>query len=163
MHLRKDVLQSSLNRLEEVLGVPPPGQERQWASRLAAALGAVGEGWRVHTAESESVRGLLTEVDLTRPSLVRQVGVLCREHEELLARAAALQREAQSVAHAFTFPKASRPGEPWPGEPSTPQVVPDFGLLRRHAEQLLRALRRHQEQETDLVLESVTTDIGVGD
>jgi hypothetical protein len=163
MHLRKDVLQSSLNRLEEVLGVPPPGQERQWASRLAAALGAVGEGWRVHTAESESVEGLFTEVDLTRPSLVRQVRDLRREHSELLARATALQREAQSVAHAFTFPRASQPAERWPAELATPQVVPDFGRLRQHAEQLLRALRRHQEQETDLVLESVTTDIGVGD
>src|SRR5690242_10350892 len=143
MPFRKDVLQSPINRLEWVLSLPATGREREWASRLAAALGAVGQGWRAHTAESEADGGMFTEVDLTRPSLVRQVGALCREHGDLLARATALQREAQSAAHAFTFPAASRAGSGLPGGPSTPREVPDFGLLRRRAEQLLHALRRH--------------------
>jgi hypothetical protein len=163
MPSRKDILQAPLDRLEHVLGVPATGRERQWASRLAAALGAVGQGWLAHTAESESADGVFTEVDLTRPSLVRQVGALCREHGDLLARTTALQREAQSAACAFTFPALSRAAGYPPGGSGGPREIPDFGLLRQQAEQLLRALRRHQEDETDLVLESVTTDIGVGD
>jgi len=163
MPVRNDILRAPLDRLEQVLGAPATGRERQWASRLAAALGAVVQGWVVHTAESESADGVFTEVDLTRPSLARQVGALCQEHGELLARATALQREAQSAARAFTFPAPSRAAAYPPAELSGPRQVPDFGLLRRRAEELLHALRRHQEDETDLVLESLTTDIGVGD
>ena len=163
MYFRKDTLQAPISWLEQALGAPVTGREREWASQLAAALGAVGQGWRLHAAEAESHGGAFMGIDLTRPSLVRQVGTLRREHAELLAWATALQREAQCAARAFTFPAPSRAAE-WPaGEPGSPRRVPDFGVLRQRGEQLLRTLRRHQEEETDLVLESVTTDIGVGD
>jgi hypothetical protein len=163
MRSRNDILQAPLDRLEHALAAPAAGRERHWASRLAAVLGAVGQAWLAHTALSESADGVFTEVDLTRPSLVRQVGALCRQHGELLARTAALQREAQAAARAFTLPALSRAAAYPPADGVGPQEVPDFGRLRRQAEQLLQALRRHQEDETDLVLESVTTDIGVGD
>ena len=41
--------------------------------------------------------------------------------------------------------------------------VLDFGEIRRHAESILNQLSRTSEAETKLVLESVNTDIGVGD
>jgi hypothetical protein len=39
----------------------------------------------------------------------------------------------------------------------------DFRAVRRGAAELLTELQRTEQAETDLVLESVNTDIGVGD
>jgi hypothetical protein len=41
--------------------------------------------------------------------------------------------------------------------------VADFGAIRHQAEQLLADLQENKEAETKLVLDSVNTDIGVGD
>jgi hypothetical protein len=47
--------------------------------------------------------------------------------------------------------------------PPAPLHVCDLETLRLRAEMLALGLRRHNEQETDLVQESVTTDLGAGD
>jgi hypothetical protein len=41
--------------------------------------------------------------------------------------------------------------------------VPDFGALRQQLEEFAAALKHHRDEEAGLVIESVTTDIGVGD
>jgi hypothetical protein len=48
-------------------------------------------------------------------------------------------------------------------EPASDAGIPDFGTLRSRAEELAAALRQHRKQETDLVQESITTDLGAGD
>jgi hypothetical protein len=148
--------------LERALAAPVTGRERPWAARLGSAVGALARVLRAHAQELESPDGLWTEVDLTRPSLVRQLGHLRREQADLLGLASRLQEELDSAARAFACPAA--PGEP-ADLPPGPRAgdIPDFGQLRRQAEELLQAVRRQQGEEASLVLESVTTDIGVGD
>jgi hypothetical protein len=41
--------------------------------------------------------------------------------------------------------------------------VPSFSDIRQRAAWLMSALRHHQAVETDLIFESLSTDIGVGD
>ena len=47
--------------------------------------------------------------------------------------------------------------------PLQPQKIPDFGTLRKKLARFAAQLRHHVEQEQDIVVESVNTDIGVGD
>jgi hypothetical protein len=163
MNRPKNPWQLSLRRLERALAAPVTGRERPWAVRLGSAVGELASALVAHTQDADAPDGLFTEVDLTRPSLVRQVGQLRREHTDLLSVASRLQQEAHHAAEAFTFPTSAGPPAPLPPVLPCAGGVPDFGRLRQEAESLLRAVRRHQEVETCLVLESVTTDIGVGD
>ena len=48
-------------------------------------------------------------------------------------------------------------------EPEPAGGIPDFGVLRQEGQGLAAALKQHGEAETDVTLESVSTDIGVGD
>jgi hypothetical protein len=147
--------------MERALAAPVAGRERPWAVRLGTAVSELARVLQAHVQDAESPDGLFTEVDLTRPSLMRQVGHLCQEHADLLAVASRLQEEARCAAEAFTFRASAGTSVPLPSAPPAGRV-PDFGRLRQDAERLLRAVRRHREEETSLVLES-GTDIGVGD
>jgi hypothetical protein len=117
----------------------------------------------LHTALAETPEGLLTKVDLTRPTSVRQVSELRREHTELQEQTRSLQAQLQTAAKAFQpFPSTLTRAEPLP-EPAPVGTVPDFGQIRQTIGQLLAALQHHQQEEIKLLLESVNTDIGVGD
>jgi hypothetical protein len=152
----------AVRRLERALAAPQAGRERQWATRLATAVAEVARALDMPAGDADPLDGLCDEPELMRPSLVRQVGQLRQEHADLLAVASRLHSEACSAAEAFTFPASSGSGGPVP--PGTGRtVIPDFGRLRQQAQELLDAVRRHEHRETALVLESVTTDIGVGD
>jgi hypothetical protein len=45
----------------------------------------------------------------------------------------------------------------------TVAAIPDFGAIRQCTARLVESLRRHKEAETKLLLETLNTDIGVGD
>ena len=106
---------------------------------------------------------MFAEVDLTRPTLVRRVSELRREHTDFLDETCHLQREVASVAQ--TFQSLAPPPAPVDAlpEPAGAEAVPDFGKLRQRCEKLVAALRHHKEQEITLTLESVNVDIGAGD
>jgi hypothetical protein len=147
---------SSLDRLHQALAADVPGQEREWAETVGAALAAVEKALRQHMAVAEAPDGVFAEVDVTRPTLARQADELCTEHGDLLEQVIALREEVQRAADAFQ-----------PAAEPTPKInaggVPDFGVLRQQAEQLLAGLQQNQDDETKLVLESVNTETGVGD
>jgi hypothetical protein len=159
---RTDVLASPIDGLEQALSMDHTGHEREWADSVSGALTNVHQALRLHAAATEGSDGLLLQVDLTRPTLARQVGDLRREHNELFAQARLLEGQLQTAGEAFhsadsavsatALPRASRVAE-----------VPDFGVLRRSAVQLLTSLQHHVDEEAKLILESVNTDIGVGD
>lgn len=158
-----DPLAAPLEGFEQALADGAAGRERDWAEGVCRALATLeGAMWQ-HTVEADASNGLFAEVDLTRPTLARQVGVLRQEHSDFLQHASALQLQLQRAASAFqsrreTFALSS----PLP-EPQPLSTVPDFGALRQSGEQFAAGLRHHRETETDLLLETVTTDIGVGD
>ncbi|HEY7155368.1 MAG TPA: hypothetical protein VH575_15505 [Gemmataceae bacterium] len=72
------------------------------------------------------------------------------------AQVLALSEEVQHAAEAF------QPAtDPYPT--TRAGGVADFGTIRQQAEQLLAALQENKKAEMKLVLESINTDIGVGD
>jgi hypothetical protein len=159
----EDVLAQPIDKLERALTADFPGHERDWAHEVGTALVDVGQALGLHTALAETSDGLLTKVDLTRPTSVRQVSELRREHTELQEQTRSLQTQLRTAAQAFQAPHASLGKVEALPEPVPLAPVPDFGSIRQAIAQLLAALQHHQQEETKLLLDSVNTDIGVGD
>jgi hypothetical protein len=162
MSTRQDVLVAPLEQLESALGAPAPGREHDWAREVESILGRIEEALRHHVVDTDAPGGMFTKVDLTRPTLVRQVGALRQEHVSFLQRTGALRQEVRSAAGAFAPPPPAAGAERLPA-PAAPEGVPDFGAMRQELERLATALKQHRDAEAGLVIESVATDIGVGD
>jgi hypothetical protein len=133
-----------------------PGRERAWAEGVRDELAHVETALRQHWSAAKAPDGLLAEVDETRPTLARQANELRHDHDALLAQVLALRNEAQQAGEAFQ-------PEGTPSAKTGAGGVADFGAIRRHAEQFLAGLQETKAAETKLILESVNTDIGVGD
>jgi hypothetical protein len=159
----EDVLLQPIEKLEQALAAEFPGHERDWAQGVGSALVDIEQALGLHTALAETPDGLLTKVDLTRPTSVRQVSELRREHTDLQEQTRSLQTKLQTAAQAFQAPHATFAKVDALPEPAPLSPVPDFGAIRQAIGELLAALQRHRQEETKLVQESVNTDIGVGD
>jgi hypothetical protein len=162
MSPRQEVLLPPLEELEGALSAEAPGRESDWAREVDAALGRVIDALRRHVAETDAAGGMFSTVDLTRPTLVRQVGTLRQQHTTFLEQAGALRQEVRRAAEAFERPPATEGAGSLPA-PAAPRPVPDFGALRQRLTAFAAALKQHRDAEAGLVLESVTTDIGAGD
>ncbi|HLJ95469.1 MAG TPA: hypothetical protein VKU02_19995 [Gemmataceae bacterium] len=162
-HTIEDVLAKPIDKLEKALATDFPGHERDWSRGVGDALTDVEQALGLHTALAETADGLLTKVDLTRPTSVRQVSELRRQHTELQEQSRSLRAQLQTAARAFQPPEVGVGKVETLPEPVPLGPVPDFGSLRQAIAQLLLALRQHQQDETKLLLDSINTDIGVGD
>lgn len=151
-----DLLQRPLEVLQRVLAAGFPGRERQWAQTVGEALVRLEKALRRNLELAKAHEGSLAEVDDTRPTLSRGADALCKEQEDLLRQILSLREQTRLAADAF-----QQAADPSPKE--TVACVPNFGAIRQRGEQLLAGLKRARETEAQLVLESVNTDIGVGD
>lgn len=120
---------------------PAPGRLAQ----AGACLERLRLAFLCHVGDAEAPRGLFGQVDLTRPSLLHQVSELRTEHQELLERIAELERDLRPVAPA--------------GDDAGAEAV----AMNRRLKQVAERLRHHRQRETDLVQETVTTDLGAAD
>ena len=145
-----DALLVAMHRLEATLAAAAPGREQEWGARVQGDLRLVREALARHAASAESPDGLLAELDLTRPAVVRRVERLRREHADLLQQASDLLRRVERLGRVEQATEGA-------GE------RPDAADIRQQAAQLLNALRSHQAQEVDLIFETFYTDIGAGD
>jgi len=159
----EDVLVRPLERLEQALEMKFPGHESEWSENIRTTLANLEQALRLHGAGVEGPDGLFSKVDLTRPTLARQVSELRREHRELLQQAHALQGRVQTAAQAFDSSMQPLTESNSLPKPAGDTGVPDFGVIRQEASQLVAVLHRHLDDEARLILDSVNTDIGVGD
>jgi hypothetical protein len=146
MKVKEDPLSRSLADLENCLN-EAPSQQQGWARSLTENIEKTRQAWLQHLDDAEGPDGIFSQVDLTRPSLVRQLGELRDEHEQLLALATELGHELTGAA-----PQSQS------GSGSS-----DFELLQRRIRQFSERARYHMQRETDLVQESITTDLGAAD
>jgi len=161
--VRQDVLVQPIEAMEHALEMGYPGREGEWSEAVIAGFVNVGQALRLHAAAVEGPDGLFAKVDLTRPTLGRRVNQLRRDHRELQQRTRDLQERLQLAAQAFQpDPDTLDRALPSP-VPAGPLAVADFGAIRNDIMQLLTDLRHHLDEEAKLILDSVNTDIGVGD
>lgn len=138
--LEHDDLIECMHRLEAALASPAPGRERDWANRAASELIEVEKSLQRHIASAEGERGLFAELDLSQGSIPARVEKLRLDHVGLLQKIRQLRSDLETTSD-----------------------LPDFARLRREAEVLLAAIRRHYSSEVDLVFECFWLDLGVGD
>jgi hemerythrin-like domain-containing protein len=137
-----DALLLAIHQLEAALAAAAPGREHPWNERVRESISGVQAALERHVASTQEKHGLLALIDLTRPTLVRRVERLRREHVDLLQQAEALRQQVNHYG---------------------PEELPAFDIIRQQAARLLEALRQHQAREADLIFESLYTDIGAGD
>jgi len=121
---------------------------------MGNALAQVEPALRQHRALTRSQDGLVAKEDETRPTITRQADRLCSEHDLLLVQVRALRDAVRSAVEGLATES------PLQGDGSQSS---NLLALRKQADDVLTALEANREAETDLVLESVNTDIGVGD
>jgi len=149
---KQDPLTCAIDQLEDAL--EGSRYEREWIEGVNAAVIEMGTALRKHMKLADLPKGLFAEVDETRPTLARQIHGLCGDHYDLLVSTIFLHDEIQ---HAAEVIRAGRDGTGEPGD------LPDLETIIQRGERLVADLRQVQDAENKLVLESVTTDIGVGD
>jgi hypothetical protein len=140
---RQDALAESLDRLRLAVASELAGREPEWTKAVGEACAGLEQALREHHVAVNGPDGAAGEIDETRPTLARRAVVVQRDQDNLLGQFAALCGEVQAAAAAGTIS----------------QLRP----IRARAEHLLTDLQRNLDAENDLVQESVTTDIGVGD
>ena len=94
----------------------------------------------------------------------RRIRGLRGKHADFLAEGRDLQREMRQLAARFlgrTAGNSSQGSEPTTAAKGNGK--PDLESIRRRLERFREELEQHRQEEIDLVLESVTTDIGGGD
>jgi hypothetical protein len=165
---KSDPVVMAAEKLECALAADVPGHEQEWTMRIHVTLLALENALRGHKTATEGQNGMFASLNElapeTLPTLDRQVQKLCEDHKDFLDAVTSLRDEAQNALQAFQ-PRLDKPGSSGPhfAKPSTPASVPDFGAIRQQGMQLVEALRVHQKNETKILLETATTDVGVGD
>jgi two-component SAPR family response regulator len=158
MRYHPDTLEQAIEDLKQALASRTAGQESQWTENVAKAIANIQKKLRQHTATAQEEDGLFSEVDDTRPTLARQTDEIRREHSNLLGQLLALREEVHRAKETIAANAKSSSAQPG----SVPQS-PDLGAIRLGAEKLLAELQQNMKAETALLMESVNTDIGVGD
>jgi hypothetical protein len=111
---------------------------------LGGALARAEDALRTHLAVTEAPDGPLADVRRLQPPLTRQTTTVARGFRTLLAKSTALRGEVKRATEAGPGPA-------------------DLETIRRRAKQFLAGFREAKEAETVLILDSINTDIGVGD
>ena len=160
----KDPLATAADLLEDALHGEVAGRKRDWAAGVARALRQVERGLRRYRHGPQTADGPFADLDRMRPTLFRQWSILRLHYQDLLKRAQRLREDVQRAAEAFQ-PVAEVLAAAALAPTSTPvaRVVPVFGAIRQQIQEILIDLNRSREAETALLLESVVTDIAVGD
>jgi hypothetical protein len=154
---KDDFLTRTADRLCQVLAEAVLGREQQWAEAVGTALTEVEKSLRQYQVAAATPDGPLAEVDQTRPTLRRQSAAWRHDLAKLLDQCLALEDEVRHAAQAF------RPTADTLLERTGTEGIPVFGAIRQRVEEWVAGLRQIKEDEAAMVLESVNTDIGVGD
>jgi hypothetical protein len=159
---RRDVLLMLVKRLEQALAPDWVGNEGPWFERLLLVLDRVEQATRQQLLDVDSPDGPLDEFRKT-PSQDRRMKVVHARYADFVQQAMALKKDLQKLSQAFysiTQDPSERLGLP---EPDEEPVRLDVATIRQRADRFRRELEKHRQDEINLILESVTTDIGGGD
>jgi len=145
--IKKDVLPQTLASLEKAIAAQWEHEPQVWTARVDQGLSALEQAiWR-HNAALESSDGNVTEVDSAQspsPGMDRQIGHLHDGLTDLGQEVGVLRHSVREVLNAG--------GERGLSEELRDRII-----------SLINALRHYNQEETRLILETTTTDIGAGD
>jgi ABC-type phosphonate transport system ATPase subunit len=157
-----DPVLANADVLEHALAAKTVGREGEWSKIAMRVLRQVEETLRCHLNDLDADERLLSTdgnaPEGTFPTRDRHFLEIRREAQVCLDSVQALEEKVQHAFSAFETGSKQRQGAS-PAE----MGIPDFGEIRADGGQVISALRHFRDEEAKELLESVTTDIGVGD
>jgi hypothetical protein len=138
-----------------------PGRERDWAHGLARALERAETALAYHLAALEEPEGDFAKLETG--TAVRQAANIYQSQAKILREWDNLRIDAEQAAAAFTDRASSARRISGSTNQASWREIPDFGILRKRANELLDRLRDSCAAELRLVMDGVNTDIGGGD
>lgn len=147
--------------LSRTLAERAPGRERDWARSLAQSLAHAGSALGQHVASLEEPGGDFAKLEMG--SAAKQTAEICQAQRELLRECGRLRIEAELAAAAFTDSATATKSIDRRAASGNSRAIPDFGILRERAEDLLNRLRASCAAEIRLIMDGINTDIGGGD
>jgi hypothetical protein len=153
--IQGDVLDHALEELESILAPDQAEPSAEWARRYRDILGELAHTIRGHVNSTESPGGALATLQSpkqqTAATLEHAVQNLRLDHIELMNSACELYLNMQRCAeHSL-------------GERSDIALHAEVATARHAGERLLQRLHKHQEAERKLLMDTIYTDVGVGD
>lgn len=166
MPAKQDPIVTAAEELERSATAEAAGRPRDWMRGVDRALAAVEDTVRRRAAALRGPEGELLDVDrpmLPSPAICRRADELERELHHFLDEVRALLQQVQGAAEGLGMD--ANPAELAGALTVAPEAgaVADLGVFRQHARQLAEAMRRFEHEETDLILDAVTPDVGAGD
>lgn len=144
-----------VDKLELALEAKFGGREKKWTEDVERALQEVEAALPLHMADLESHDEIFPPLDDPEeargmPLSPRRMRKLRQEHTDFVWWAKGLRRSLHAL-RGYWQPHA------------LPGLEARLRDIRHRGRYLVARLRRHQEAESDLLLESLVTDIGGGD
>jgi hypothetical protein len=158
-------LLTATTQLEEALAAPASGRGPDWKERLARALADMEAAVEQHSRALASRGGRMIDVDrpmVQAPGFLHQMDKLREEMKGFLEETRSLRGRVQTVAPPAGTPSVENLAGALEVAPEVGAVA-DFGVFCQRARALVQALQHFEEEESDLILRSVNTDIGAGD
>jgi two-component system cell cycle sensor histidine kinase/response regulator CckA len=137
---RRDMLLMLAKRLEQALAADTPPLD--WLERVGLVLERVEQMLEQHLAEIAAPDGVFADIDQTKQSEAREIERLRKSYGKFVEQAHVLKADVDQAKRSKSHAKPS---------------------LRERLRQFVADLEAHRQEEVNLVLESVTTDIGGGD
>jgi hypothetical protein len=164
MSTRPNLLEAT-TQLEQALAAPATDRGDSWRRRMEQALAQFEEAVRQHSASLAASGGKLVDVDrplLPSPGVDHHVDRLREELKSFLEETQRLRGRVSQVVP----PDGPASAEGIAGALSVaPELgaIPDFGIFCKRGRSLVEALQHYEQEEAELILRSVNTDIGAGD
>jgi hypothetical protein len=154
IRVEEEAVDRTLQGLDHALATTHEADERCWTERVGWALAELEEALNKHMAATAVPDGILAEEDLGGPML----STLTRRMKKLRERVGVLVEQVRDLRRRLVAAVEAQAN-----------VIPDGSLPLDHVackadlQALLLSLRKHREEEMDLLLEDITTDVGAGD
>jgi PAS domain S-box-containing protein len=136
----RDILLMLAKRLEQALAADSNGREHGWTERVSLVLERVAQMLEQHLAEVAAPDGPFAQADRTKPSVNRHIERLRRQYAEFLEQARALREDVERAS-----------------------AGQNLSSIRERLRAFVAELEHYRKEEINLVMDSVTTDIGAGD
>ena len=157
-------LTKAVEELKRVLREDIPGRESAWSRRLDEALARVEQAASQHRACLKDDQGRVVDVDTPlnpSPTVARRSDELRQELDALLREAGRLRGKLATLHPDPNLDPQTAAGA-LPVAPEAADVA-DYGVFCERVETLLQRFEHFDADESELIQESVTLDLGAGD
>ncbi len=165
MPVMKPSLIRVLDDLKHALADNAANQGESWSRRVRHALDTLEHFLRRHRVNLRDAEGRVVDVDTSlnpSPGVDRRADKLHQELDRLLNQAQMLRAKLNAIHPGGGVTNAATEAGALPVAPEVGDRT-DFSVFCEEAEQLLTDLEHYKEEETMLIEDNITLDLGAGD